>query len=152
MADIVDTAVSLGNFTSLVSFLNAAGWGDMLKGSGPFTVFAPNDDAFHRLPEETINSLTMDMAKLKAIITYHIVNGKMMAADIASTKRLMTVEGRDVKIDSSRWHGHSLPKVNDAQIVQADIMADNGVIHVIDKVLMPKMEQEMQSSMKTRTS
>jgi uncharacterized surface protein with fasciclin (FAS1) repeats len=152
MADIVDTAMSLGRFTSLVSFLKNAGLIDKLRDSGPFTVFAPDDDAFHKVPEETINILMTDMIKLKAVLTYHVVNGKLMAADITSTKRLMTLEGRDLKVDASRWHGHNLPKVNDAQIIQVDVMADNGVIHVVNKVLIPKMDQEIQSSMTATTS
>ncbi len=152
MADIVDTLISMDNFTSLVSFWNTAGWIDKLKGSGTFTVFAPTDDAFHELPEETVNNLMTDMTKLKAVLNYHIVDRKMMTADIKATERLMTLEGRDLKVDASRWHGHNLPKVNDAKIIQADIMADNGVIHVIDKVLVPKMKQETQPSMTATTS
>jgi uncharacterized surface protein with fasciclin (FAS1) repeats len=152
LADIVDTVISLGNFTSLVSFWNTAGWIDKLKGSGTFTIFAPTDDAFHELPEDTVNTLMTDMNKLKAVLNYHILNTKMIAADIKATERLMTLEGSDLKVDASRWHGHSLPKVNDAKIIQADVMADNGVIHVIDKVLIPKMAQEIQPSIAANTS
>jgi uncharacterized surface protein with fasciclin (FAS1) repeats len=140
MADIVDTAVSAGNFKTLVTAVQAAGLVDTLKSPGPFTVFAPTDDAFANLPKGTVESLLKDIPKLKSILTYHVVAGKVTSTDVVKLKTAKTVEGEDVKIDASTWHGHSMPKVNDAQIVKADIMADNGVIHVIDKVLMPPMK------------
>jgi uncharacterized surface protein with fasciclin (FAS1) repeats len=140
MADIVDTAVSAGNFKTLVTAVQAAGLVETLKSSGPFTVFAPTDDAFAKLPQGTVDSLLKDIPRLKSILTYHVVAGKVTSADVVKLKTAKTVEGEDVKIDAATWHGHKMPKVNDAQIVKADIMVDNGVIHVIDKVLMPPMK------------
>ncbi|MCW3998870.1 MAG: fasciclin domain-containing protein [Candidatus Bathyarchaeota archaeon] len=140
MADIVDIAISAGNFKTLVTAVQAAGLVDTLKSPGPFTVFAPTDEAFGKLPAGTVDGLLKDIPKLKSILTYHVVSGKVTLADVAKLKTAKTVEGEDVKVDAHRWHGHSLPKINDANIVKADIMADNGVIHVIDKVLMPPME------------
>jgi uncharacterized surface protein with fasciclin (FAS1) repeats len=140
MADIVDTAVSAGSFKTLVTAVQAAGLVDTLKSPGPFTVFAPTDDAFAKLPKGTVESLLNDVPKLKSILTYHVVGGKVTSADVVKLKTAKTVEGENVKIDASTWHGHSLPKINDAQIVKADVMADNGVIYVIDKVLMPPMK------------
>lgn len=113
---------------------------DTLKSPGPFTVFAPTDDAFAKLPKGTVENLLKDIPKLKSILTYHVVSGKVTSADVVKLKTAKTIEGENVKIDASTWHGHNMPKINDAQIVKADIMADNGVIHVIDKVLMPPMK------------
>jgi uncharacterized surface protein with fasciclin (FAS1) repeats len=140
MADIVDTAVSAGNFKTLVTAVQAAGLVETLKGAGPFTVFAPTDDAFAKLPQGTVESLLKDIPRLKSILTYHVVPGKVTSSEVVKLKTAKTVEGEDVKIDASMWHGHRMPKINDAQIVKADIMADNGVIHVVDKVLMPPMK------------
>jgi uncharacterized surface protein with fasciclin (FAS1) repeats len=140
MADIVDTAVSAGNFKTLVTAVQAAGLVDTLKSPGPFTVFAPTDDAFGKLPKGTVDSLLKDIPQLKSILTYHVVAGKVTSSDVVKLKTAKTVEGEEVKIDASTWHGHRMPKINDAQIVKADIMADNGVIHVIDKVLVPPMK------------
>jgi uncharacterized surface protein with fasciclin (FAS1) repeats len=140
MADIVDTAVSAGNFKTLVTAIEAAGLVETLKSPGPFTVFAPTDDAFTKLPKGTVESLLKDIPKLKSILTYHVVAGKVTSADVVKLKTAKTVEGEDLKIDASTWHGHKMPKVNDAQIVKVDIMTDNGIIHVIDKVLMPPMK------------
>lgn len=140
MADIVETAVAAGNFKTLVTAVQAAGLVDTLKSPGPFTVFAPTDDAFAKLPKGTVESLLKDIPKLKAILTYHVVSGKVMAADAAKLKSAKTVEGEEIKIDSSMWHLHKNVKINDAEVIKADIMTDNGVIHVIDKVLMPPME------------
>jgi uncharacterized surface protein with fasciclin (FAS1) repeats len=140
MADIVDTAASAGNFKTLVTAVQAAGLADTLKSPGPFTVFAPTDDAFAKLPKGTVENLLKDIPRLKSVLTYHVVAGKVMSADVVKLKTAKTVEGEDLKIDASRWHGHKMPKINDAEIVKADIMADNGVIHVIDKVLMPPMK------------
>ncbi len=133
--DIVDTAVGAGSFQTLVAAVKAAGLVETLKGPGPFTVFAPSDEAFAKLPAGTVETLLKpeNKAKLTQILTYHVVPGKVMSADIAgkmmSTK---TVEGSDVKIDAS-----SGVKINNASVTQADIAADNGVIHVIDTVIMP---------------
>jgi uncharacterized surface protein with fasciclin (FAS1) repeats len=138
MADIVDTAVAAGSFKTLVTAVKAAGLVDTLKGKGPFTVFAPNDEAFAKLPKGTVEGLLKDIPKLKAVLTYHVVSGKVMAADVVKLKTAETVQGQEVKIDAAKWHLHMNPKINDANVVKADVVADNGVIHVIDKVLLPK--------------
>jgi uncharacterized surface protein with fasciclin (FAS1) repeats len=138
MADIVDTAVAAGSFKTLVTAVKAAGLVDTLKGKGPFTVFAPNDEAFAKLPKGTVEGLLKDVPKLKAVLTYHVVAGKVMAADVVKLKTAKTVQGQEVKIDAAKWHLHMNPKINDANVVKADVVADNGVIHVIDKVLLPK--------------
>ncbi len=130
--DIVDTAVKAGSFTTLVAAVKAAGLVETLKGTGPFTVFAPSDEAFAKLPEGTVDSLLKDIPKLKKILTYHVVSGKVMAADVVKMKSAKTVEGSEVKIDAS-----SGVKINNSTVVTPDIAADNGVIHIIDTVLMP---------------
>ncbi|HSM82934.1 MAG TPA: fasciclin domain-containing protein [Nodosilinea sp.] len=132
MADIVDTAVSAGSFSTLVAAVKAAGLVDTLKGKGPFTVFAPTDEAFAKLPDGTVDGLLKDVAKLKKILTYHVVSGKVMAADVSKLKTATTVQGTDVKIDASNG-----VKINDSTVTSADVAADNGVIHIIDTVLMP---------------
>jgi uncharacterized surface protein with fasciclin (FAS1) repeats len=134
MADIVDTAVKAGSFNTLVAAVKAAGLADTLKGAGPYTLFAPNDEAFAKLPAGTVDALLKDIPKLKQILTYHVVSGKVMAADVAKMKSAKTVEGSDVKIDAS-----SGVKVNDATVSTPDVAADNGVIHIIDTVLMPAL-------------
>ena len=138
MADIVDTAVAAGTFKTLVAAVTAAKLVDTLKGKGPFTVFAPNDEAFAKLPKGTVDGLLKDIPKLTAVLTYHVVAGKIPASDVVQHPNLTTLQGQDLKVDASKWHIHKNVKINDAQIVKADIAADNGVIHVIDKVLMPK--------------
>jgi uncharacterized surface protein with fasciclin (FAS1) repeats len=138
LADIVDTAVAAGNFKTLVTAVEAAGMVDTLRSPGPFTVFAPTDDAFAKLPKGTVDALLKDVPKLKAVLTYHVVPGKVMAADIVKLKTAKTVQGQNVKIDASKWHLHKNVKINDADIIKADINTDNGVIHVIDKVILPK--------------
>ncbi len=138
MADIVDTAVAAGSFKTLVAAVTAAGLVDTLKSKGPFTVFAPNDEAFAKLPKGTVGGLLKDIPKLTAVLTYHVVAGKVMAADVVKLKSAKTVQGQEVKIDASKWHLHKTVKINDADVIKADIVTDNGVIHVIDKVLMPK--------------
>jgi uncharacterized surface protein with fasciclin (FAS1) repeats len=138
MADIVDTAVAAGTFKTLVAAVTAAKLVDTLKGKGPFTVFAPTDEAFAKLPKGTVDGLLKDIPKLTAVLTYHVVAGKVMAADVVKLKSAKTVQGQEVKIDASKWHLHKNVKINDAEVVKADIVTDNGVIHVIDKVLLPK--------------
>jgi uncharacterized surface protein with fasciclin (FAS1) repeats len=133
MADIVDTAVAAGSFKTLVAAVTAAKLVDTLKSKGPFTVFAPNDEAFAKLPKGTVEGLLKDIPKLTAVLTYHVVAGKVMAADVVKLKSAKTVQGQEVMIDASNG-----VKVNDAEVVKADIATDNGVIHVIDKVLLPK--------------
>jgi uncharacterized surface protein with fasciclin (FAS1) repeats len=138
MTDIVDTAVAAGSFNTLVTAVKAAGLVDTLKSKGPFTVFAPTDDAFAKLPKGTVEGLLKDIPKLKSVLTYHVVSGKVMAADVVKLKTAKTVQGQDLKIDAAKWHLHKNVKINDANVVKADIATDNGVIHVIDKVLLPK--------------
>jgi uncharacterized surface protein with fasciclin (FAS1) repeats len=130
--DIVDTAVAAGNFKTLAAALQAAGLVDTLKGKGPFTVFAPTDEAFAKIPKADLDALVADKAKLTKVLTYHVVAGKVMAADVMKLKEAKTVEGQMVRIDTSNG-----VKVNDAKVVKADVEASNGVIHVIDTVLMP---------------
>lgn len=133
MANIVDTAVSAGSFNTLVAAVQAAGLDGTLASDGPFTVFAPTDDAFAKLPEGTVEGLLADKEKLTAILTYHVVAGKVMAADVVNLTEAPTVQGQNVNIDAS----NGSVKVNDANVVQADIECDNGVIHVIDSVILP---------------
>ncbi len=136
-ANIVDTAVAAGGFTTLVTAVKAAGLVDTLKSPGPFTLFAPTDAAFAALPKGTLASLLKpkNKAKLVAILTYHVVPGRVLSSDLAG-KNLTpkTVQGETLAIDAT---GNAV-KVNNATVVKADITADNGVIHVIDKVLLPK--------------
>jgi uncharacterized surface protein with fasciclin (FAS1) repeats len=134
--DIVDTAVGAGSFKTLVAAVQAAGLVDTLKGAGPFTVFAPTDEAFAKLPAGTVEDLLKpeNKDKLVAILTYHVVPGKVMSADIAGkTTSAKTVQGGEIAINAT-----SGVKVNDATVTQADIVTDNGVIHVIDTVIIPK--------------
>ncbi|MBD1905841.1 fasciclin domain-containing protein [Funiculus sociatus GB2-A5] len=132
MADIVDTAVSAGNFKTLVAAVQAAGLVDTLKGPGPFTVFAPTDAAFAKLPAGTVDSLLANIPELTKILTYHVVPGKVMSSDVVNLDKATTVQGSDLTIDAS-----SGVKVNAAMVVTPDIEADNGVIHVVDMVLLP---------------
>ncbi len=130
--DIVDTAVSAGQFNTLAKALTEAGLVQTLKGDGPFTVFAPTDEAFAKLPPGTLEALLNDKAKLTAVLTYHVVPGKVMAADVVRLTEAKTVEGQTVKISTM-----GSVMVNDAHVVKTDIVASNGVIHVIDKVILP---------------
>ncbi|MDJ0803482.1 MAG: fasciclin domain-containing protein [Desulfobacterales bacterium] len=134
--DIVDTAVSAKSFNTLVTALKAADLVDTLKGPGPYTVFAPTDDAFAKLPAGTVESLLKpeNKGKLQAILTYHVVPGKVMSSDAAMLSSAKTVNGQSFKISKS---GGNL-MVDNARVTQADIMTRNGVIHVIDEVIMPK--------------
>jgi len=138
MTDIVDTAIAVGSFKTLVKAVQAAGLVETLKGKGPFTVFAPTDDAFAKLPKGTVEGLLKDIPKLKSVLTYHVIPGKVMAADVVKMSSAMTVQGQSIKIDASKWHLHKNVKVNGANVVKADVAADNGVIHVIDRVILPK--------------
>jgi uncharacterized surface protein with fasciclin (FAS1) repeats len=133
-ADIVDTAVAAGNFTTLVAAVKAAGLVDTLKGAGPFTVFAPTDEAFAKLPAGTVEALLKDPAKLKGILLYHVVSGKVMANSVVKMKSAKTVQGGTVKIQA--MGGKVM--LDNAQVVKTDIATDNGVIHVIDTVILPK--------------
>jgi len=134
--DIVDTAVKAGSFTTLVAAVKAAGLVDTLKGKGPFTVFAPTDAAFKKLPAGTVESLLKpeNKAKLVAILTYHVLPGKVMSKDIAGKKlEAKTVQGQKVAVDATKG-----VKVDNATVTTADIATSNGVIHVIDTVILPK--------------
>ena len=130
--DIVDTAISAGSFTTLVAALKAAGLVDTLKGAGPFTVFAPTDAAFAKIPKDKLNALLQDKQALTKVLTYHVVPGKVSAMDIKKVNSATTAEGQSLSIDTS-----SGVKVDGANVIKTDIMASNGVIHVIDTVLMP---------------
>jgi uncharacterized surface protein with fasciclin (FAS1) repeats len=130
--DIVDTAVAAGNFKTLAAALKAADLVPTLKGKGPFTVFAPTDAAFAKIPKADLDALLEDKAKLKAVLTYHVVSGKVMSTDLKAGD-VKTVQGSNVVITTT---GGAM--VNDAKVVAADVTADNGVIHAIDTVLMPK--------------
>jgi uncharacterized surface protein with fasciclin (FAS1) repeats len=134
-ADIVDTAASAGSFKTLVAAVEAAGLVEILKGEGPFTVFAPTDEAFARLPAGTVEDLLKpeNKEKLVAVLTYHVVQGKVMSGDVAGKKTTAkTVQGGTIDVD-----GMSGVRINDAMVTQANVGADNGVIHVIDRVLIP---------------
>jgi uncharacterized surface protein with fasciclin (FAS1) repeats len=132
-ADIVDTAKSAGTFDTLVTAVEAAGLVDTLKGTGPFTVFAPTDAAFAKIPKAKLDALLKDKAALAKVLTYHVVSGKVMAADVKPGK-VKTVEGASLTIKAK---GGKV-MVEKAHVTKTDIAADNGVIHVIDTVLMPK--------------
>jgi uncharacterized surface protein with fasciclin (FAS1) repeats len=138
MAGICDTAVAAGNFKTLVAATQAAGLVETLNTKGPYTVFAPTDEAFAKLPKGTVESLLKDIPTLTKILTYHVVEGAVKAADVVVHKNITTLQGQDVKVDAAKWHLHKTVKINDANIIKSDIEADNGVIHVIDTVLMPK--------------
>jgi uncharacterized surface protein with fasciclin (FAS1) repeats len=136
MKDIVDTAIAAGSFKTLVAAVTAAGLGDTLKGAGPYTVFAPSDDAFAKLPAGTVADLVKpeNKAKLTSILTLHAMTGKVMAADVSGKKLTpASVNGEALNVD-----GTSGVTVNGAKVVTADIACTNGVIHVIDTVLLPK--------------
>ncbi len=132
--DIVDTAVAAGSFETLVAAVQAAELVETLKGEGPFTVFAPTDEAFAALPEGTVADLLKpeNKGQLVAVLTYHVVPGKVMSGDLSDDMTAATVQGGDITIDLD-----SGVMVNDANVVQADIETSNGVIHVIDKVILP---------------
>jgi uncharacterized surface protein with fasciclin (FAS1) repeats len=134
--DIVDTAVAAGSFKTLAAALKAAGLVDTLKGEGPFTVFAPTDEAFAKLPAGTVDTLLKpeNKAKLTSILTYHVVPGTVMAADVAKLKTAKTVQGGSLKIAAA----NGKVMIDKATVTKADITASNGVIHVIDTVLMPQ--------------
>ncbi|MDP4576712.1 MAG: fasciclin domain-containing protein [Burkholderiaceae bacterium] len=135
MHDIIDTAVAAGSFKTLASAVTAAGLVDTLKGTGPFTVFAPSDEAFAKLPAGTLESLLKDIPKLKAILTYHVVSGKVMAADVLKMdgQAAATVNGATLKVSTTGG-----VKLNgETNVVKTDIECTNGVIHVVDAVLLP---------------
>jgi uncharacterized surface protein with fasciclin (FAS1) repeats len=132
--NIVETAIEAGSFKTLVTAVTAAGLAETLQGAGPFTVFAPTDDAFAKIPADTLADLLKpeNKEKLAGILTYHVVSGKVMAADAAKLTTAKTVNGQEIKIDATNG-----VKINDATVATADVEANNGVIHIIDTVLMP---------------
>ncbi|MEO8805035.1 MAG: fasciclin domain-containing protein [Burkholderiaceae bacterium] len=130
--DIVDTALGAGSFKTLAAALNAAGLIDTLKGPGPFTVFAPTDEAFAKIPKAQLDALLADKAKLTAVLTYHVVPGKVMAKDVKAGK-VKTVQGSELTVATVGG-----VTVDGAKVTATDIVADNGVIHVIDSVVLPK--------------
>ncbi len=131
-ADIIDTAAQAGSFKTLLTAIEAAGLTDTLRGPGPFTVFAPTDEAFAKIPKADLAALLANKAKLAEVLKYHVVSGKVMASDVVKLKEAQTVAGKSVRIDTSNG-----VKVNDAKVIKTDIPASNGVIHVIDTVIMP---------------
>ncbi len=141
MPDIVEAAMA-SNMSKLVEAVKAAGLVDTLKGPGPFTVFAPTDEAFNKIPKGDWDMLMKDTVKLKDVLTFHVCEGKMMAADLKEHEYLQALNGGELKIDAKNWHLHRNMKINGASIIKPDQVVDNGVCHVIDKVLMPKMPME----------
>lgn len=131
-ADLVDTAVAAGNFKTLATALKAAGLVDTLKGPGPFTVFAPTDEAFAKLPAGTVEALLGDIPRLRAILTYHVVAGNVSSAQVVKLSSARTLQGQDLAINTTNG-----VKVGAASVTKTDIAASNGVIHVIDTVLIP---------------
>ncbi len=132
-ADIVDTAKSAGSFNTLVTAVQAAGLVETLKGPGPFTVFAPTDEAFAKIPKEKLDALLKDKAALTKVLTYHVVSGKVMAKDVKAGP-VKTVEGSSLSVTTKTGK----VAVDQANVIMTDIVADNGIIHVIDAVVMPK--------------
>ncbi len=133
MADLIETAVNAGNFQTLVKAVEATDLGETLRSAGPFTIFAPTDDAFAQISEETSNSLLQNSSKLKRIVAYHVAFGDVRSDDLAQINEAETFEGSVLAIESV----DGKIKVNDATVLKSNILADNGVIHVIDKVLIP---------------
>ncbi len=133
MPTIVDVAIQAGKFNTLVEAVKAAGLVETLSGEGPFTVFAPTDEAFAKIPADTLQAVLNDREKLTAILTYHVVPGKLMASDVVRSSQLQTVQGQSITVSTEGG-----VRVDDANVIQTDIEADNGVIHVIDAVIMPR--------------
>ena len=133
--NIVETAVAAGNFTTLVAAVEAAGLVETLSGEGPFTVFAPTDEAFAALPEGTVEGLLADTEALTAVLTYHVVPGAVMSGDLSDGMMATTVNGADITVSIDM----GTVMINDATVTTADIETSNGVIHVIDSVILPPM-------------
>ena len=133
-SDIIETAVAAGSFNTLAKAIETAGLTETLKGKGPFTVFAPTDEAFAKLPKGTVDALLKDKAKLATILSYHVVPGNVSSRDVAGMSSAKTVNGQQIAINAK---GNKV-MIDKATVVQADIAASNGVIHVIDQVLMPQ--------------
>ena len=132
--DIIDTALSVGNFSTLAAALGAAGLIETLKGDGPFTVFAPTDEAFSKIPPETLSELLQpeNRAKLTAILTYHVVSGRVSADEVTDLESATSLQGQTLKISTKDGI-----RINDANVLTPDVQATNGVIHIIDAVLIP---------------
>ena len=133
MDNIIETAIKAGNFTTLVTAIKEAQLVETLSGPGPFTVFAPTDEAFANLPTGTVEGLLKDIPKLKSILTYHVLEGKMLSEDLANLTYAKTLQGQDIDIDTKDG-----VKINKAKVTNANILASNGVIHIIDTVILPK--------------
>lgn len=133
MKNIIETAISNPDFSTLVTAIKIAGLVDTLSGTGPFTVFAPNNAAFKKIPDATLQGVLADKEKLTSILKYHVLAGNVMSKDVTALTEAKTLEGSDVKVDSKNG-----VMINDAKVITADIECSNGVIHVIDTVLMPK--------------
>jgi uncharacterized surface protein with fasciclin (FAS1) repeats len=131
--DIVQTAIKAGNFTTLATALTEAGLVDALKGDGPFTVFAPTDEAFKNLPDGALEGLLKDKEALKNVLLYHVVSGKVSSKEVVDLNKATTLNGSDLNIKTN----NGKVMINDADVIGADVMASNGIIHVIDKVLLP---------------
>ena len=136
--DIVETALSAENFSTLVTAVKAAGLVEALKGEGPFTVFAPTDEAFAKLPKGAIEALLNDKEKLAAVLTYHVVPGKVMASDVVKVDKAQTLNGQDLKVKVDK----EMVMVDNANVVATDILCSNGVIHVIDEVILPEKKKK----------
>lgn len=131
-SDIVGVAIGAGNFNTLIAAIDAAGLTDTLKGDGPFTVFAPSDEAFAKIPQDKLDALLQDKQMLTQILTYHVVPGRVMSEEVVTSKSLTSVEGRDISVNADGG-----VKVDDANVIMTDIVASNGIIHVIDSVILP---------------
>jgi uncharacterized C2H2 Zn-finger protein len=139
MRDTISTLIEAGSFKMLVSAIQATELVDLLRGASNFTVFAPDDAAFSKMPKDTFEDLLKNVPKLNAIVMYHIVAGKLTIDQISQLDYAKTIQGQEIKIDAHKWHLHIKPKINDANMTNADIETDNGMIHVLDKVLLPNM-------------
>jgi uncharacterized C2H2 Zn-finger protein len=140
MTDIISTFLEAGTFRMFVSAIQATELVDLLRGDGSFTVFAPNDEAFSKLPKGAFDDLQKNPPQLGAVLMYHIVAGKHTIKEISKMDTIKTIQGQEVKIDAHQWHLHVNPKINDANITNPNLKTDNGIIHVLDRVLMPNME------------
>lgn len=140
MSDIIDTAVQAGSFRTLCAAIQAAGLVDILKTQGPWTLFAPNDLAFSQLPTGAVFALMQDIPKLKNIMLYHVVSGEYLAEDVIENEQLMSVLGEELSVVTL-----GAVMINNAHVIEADIIADNGVIHIIDSVMMPRAAVRIQS-------
>ena len=131
--DIVDTAVGAGQFKTLVKLVQEANLVDALRGEGPFTVFAPTDEAFAKLPKKQVDALLKDKEALRQVLLYHVVQGKVMSSDVTKMRSAKTLQGQNINIRVR----NNVVRINDAKVIKADIVCTNGVIHVIDKVILP---------------